>query len=220
MPEFEFSQRTIGKLVVLLLAISLHESAHAFVAYWLGDRTGKERGRVTLNPLPHLHPIMSVLLPAYLILGNLPYIFGAGRPVPVSIENLKKPGRDFALIALAGPATNILLALLISGVWIYLIGGDQPILKNDAPALYWLRFGVMINILLACFNLIPIPPLDGSRLLAFFLPGPLRRAFYALDAVGFLLLLALMFTGALNTILMNTYYPLFNWWYDLCLSWI
>ena len=220
MPELDISAITVGKLGVLLLAISLHESGHAFVASWLGDDTGKSRGRVTLNPLPHLHPIMSILLPAFLLLTNSHYIFGAGRPVPVSIDKLKHPGRDFALIALAGPAVNIVLALLISGTWIFLIQGDEAILDSDHPVLYWLRFGIRINILLACFNLIPIPPLDGSRLLAFFLPGPIRRAFYSLDVIGFVILVALMFTGVLRTILMATYYPLFNWWYDLCLSWI
>jgi len=219
-PEFDISSVTIGKLVVALFAISLHESGHAFVAHWLGDDTGRNRGRVTLNPLPHLHPIMSVLLPAFLILTNSPYIFGAGRPVPVSVDKLKNPGRDFALIAFAGPAVNLLLALLISLLWIFLIHGDQPIVGSGHPALYWLRFGVMINILLACFNLIPIPPLDGSRLLAFFLPGPVRRAFYSLDAVGFVILVALLLTGMMNSILMVTYSPLFNWWYDFCLSWI
>ncbi|MFH0943793.1 MAG: site-2 protease family protein [Planctomycetota bacterium] len=220
MPEFEFSSRLLGEVGVLLLAVSLHESAHAFMANWLGDRTGKELGRVTLNPLPHLHPLLSVLLPAYLILSKSHYLFAAGRPVPVSVDQLKKPGRDFALVALAGPATNVLLALLLSGAWIFLAGGDDPILSHRAEGFYWVRFGIKINVLLACFNLIPIPPLDGSRLLAFFLPGPLRRAFYALDALGFLLILALVITGVMNTIVLHTYQPVFDWWYDLCLSWL
>lgn len=215
MPDFDFSSLNIGKLVVLLLAVSLHESAHAFVADMCGDSTARDRGRVTLNPLKHLDPIMSVLLPAFLVFGPYPYIFAAGKPVPVVKERLRKPARDFALIAVAGPLTNILLALICTGLFVgFCKAGDGSLVAQ------WLRFGILINILLAIFNMIPIPPLDGSRFLAYLLPRPIQNVWYRLDLVGFVVLIALFITGILGRILEQTFKPTWDWWTDTYGKWL
>ena len=215
MPEFEFTTVNFGRFAVLLLAVSLHESAHAFVATWCGDRTAKERGRVTLNPLKHLDPVMSVILPAFLLFSSLPYVFGAGKPVPVVKENLRKPARDFALIAIAGPLTNVLLALVFTGLFVKFGRAGGADLTSEV-----LRFGMRINILLAIFNMIPIPPLDGSRFVAYLLPGPLQQLWYRLDLIGFLILIVLLVTGVIQKILEKTYAPAWAWWNTKCGEWM
>lgn len=220
MPELDFLSLVAGKLLVLMLAVALHESAHAYVGHWLGDDTPKKHGRVTLNPWPHLHPIMSILLPAVLLYMNQGFIFGAGRPVPITLDKLRHPSRDFALVALAGPATNIVLAVLFTGAYVLLRRGDEPILELSSIVAQCFRFGIMLNVLLAFFNMIPVPPLDGSRIVAYLLPGPLKRFWYSLDPIGFVILVVLFFTGMLRWILERTYYPVFNWWQDIYTGWM
>ncbi|MFG0319120.1 MAG: site-2 protease family protein [Planctomycetota bacterium JB042] len=220
-----FTALNFGKLAILLLAVALHEAAHAFVANACGDGTAKARGRVTLNPIPHLDPVMSVLLPALLLFSGSPFIFGAGKPVPVVKENLRHPARDFALIAVAGPLTNLLQALIFTGLFVQFGKAGSAELASQL-----FRFGIFINILLAIFNLIPIPPLDGSRFLAYLLPRPVQSIWYRLDAVGFLVLILLMVwappnhwgleNSALQQILRSTFEPTWDWWTDTYGGWL
>ena len=214
----------IGKVVVLLLAVSLHESAHAYVAVWRGDPTPALLGRKTLNPIPHLHWLMSVLLPAFLIFANPGFVFGAGRPVPIVPGNMKVPDRDAALVAIAGPATNLLLTLVCTALLV--AGLKTGVLENQTEgsmlhhAGNWLRFGIWINLLLMFFNLIPLPPLDGSRFLAYLLPTPMKRLWYRLDAVGFVLLIVLLVTGYLQLVMNETFKPTYDWWTSLYPDWV
>ena len=186
---------------VLLFALSFHEMAHAWAAYRLGDSTAKDEGRLTMNPIVHVDPIMTVLFPAILILVGSPVVFGAAKPVPVNTWNLRNPKRDHMWIAAAGPASNVILAtvsiVLVNVVW-------RPLQIADAMGQDWagmiaqvLFLCVGINLVLATFNMIPIHPLDGSWILSRFLSGNMETAYATLRPYGFLILIFLMYTGVL-----------------------
>ena len=186
---------------VLLFALSFHEMAHAWAAYRLGDTTAKDEGRLTMNPIVHVDPIMTVLFPAILILVGSPVVFGAAKPVPVNTWNLRNPKRDHMWIAAAGPASNVILAtvsiVLVNVVW-------RPLQIADAMGQDWagmiaqvLFLCVGINLVLATFNMIPIHPLDGSWILSRFLSGNMETAYATLRPYGFLVLIFLMYTGVL-----------------------
>jgi Zn-dependent protease len=205
----------IGFGVIGLLSLSFHEAAHAFVADRLGDHTARELGRVTLNPLKHLDPFLSVLLPALLVMLGGP-ILGGGKPVPINVMNFRHKARDFMFVALAGPFSNLLLALLFAVMfvvssWTGLLppleirnpyGPDNVVyrafISMSDPASYseqWLKLGVLLNVGLAVFNLLPVPPLDGSRVVGWALPRPLQFRWYALDRLGILIILGLVWFG-------------------------
>ena len=186
---------------VLLFALSFHEMAHAWAAYRLGDTTAKDEGRLTMNPIVHVDPIMTVLFPAILILVGSPVVFGAAKPVPVNTWNLRNPKRDHMWIAAAGPASNVILAtvsiVLVNVVW-------RPLQIADAMGQDWagmiaqvLFLCVGIILVLATFNMIPIHPLDGSWILSRFLSGNMETAYATLRPYGFLILIFLMYTGVL-----------------------
>ncbi|MEC7900699.1 MAG: site-2 protease family protein [Acidobacteriota bacterium] len=186
---------------VLLFALSFHEMAHAWAAFRLGDTTAKDEGRLTMNPIVHVDPIMTVLFPAILILVGSPVVFGAAKPVPVNTWNLRNPKRDHMWIAAAGPASNVILAtvsiVLVNIVW-------RPLQIADAMGQDWagmiaqvLFLCVGINLVLATFNMIPIHPLDGSWILSRFLSGNMETAYATLRPYGFLILIFLMYTGVL-----------------------
>ena len=151
----------------LLIAITFHEAAHAFVAYRLGDNTAKQLGRVSFNPIKHIDPFGTVILPGILLLSHSPFLFGYAKPVPVNFRNLNHPRLDMAWVALAGPATNILLALAAALAFHVL-----PLVPPNAAQ--WiadnLKNAFLINIVLAIFNMMPIPPLDGGRVAVGLLP--------------------------------------------------
>jgi Zn-dependent protease len=213
----------IGTIVVLLIALSWHEAAHAWVADRLGDPTARMLGRVTLNPLKHLDLFLSFVLPAILYFAGAP-IIGGGKPVPINVMNFRHRARDFMLVALAGPGANLLLAavfalMFIVSVWSGLLpaivvanpfGPDHVYAPTFLPwyeitnertlelvgqsiSEKWLKVGVLINLGLAAFNMLPIPPLDGSRVIGWMLPGPLQRRWYAFDRIGIVMVLLLFF---------------------------
>ncbi|HEX5011295.1 MAG TPA: site-2 protease family protein [Planctomycetota bacterium] len=200
----------LGLIAVLLLSLSWHEAAHAWVADRLGDPTARSLGRVTLNPIKHLDLFLSVLLPATLILAGFPP-FGGGKPVPINVRNFRRPSRDFMLVAIAGPLSNLALsaafglayvACIWRGLFVTLIpspyGGSTPgvpsILPMDAddPWLFAVQMGFLINISLALFNLLPIPPLDGSRIVGWLLPRPLKPYWYRIDRFAFIMIIGLL----------------------------
>jgi len=180
-------------IAIVLLSLTVHEAAHAWTAERLGDPTARLLGRVSLNPLVHIDLIGTVLLPVLAALSNLP-IIGWAKPVPVDMRRLGHPRRDFMMVAAAGPASNLLLAIGGAAV-VWATGGSR---FGASPVLLWIE----INILLAMFNLVPVPPLDGGNVLAGLLPPPLDAAFQRLRPFGIIILYALMFTGILSAIIM------------------
>lgn len=173
----------------LVLAITFHEAAHAFVANRLGDNTAAQLGRVSFNPLRHIDPFGTVILPAMLLFAHSPFLFGYAKPVPVNFRKLNNPRLDMVWVALAGPATNILLALATA-----LAFHALPLVP--ASAAKWvadnLKNALIINAILAVFNMMPIPPLDGGRVAVGLLPRPLAWPLARLEPFGMLILIGLL----------------------------
>jgi Zn-dependent protease len=200
MEELNLAQRLAVWAVPVLFAITVHEVAHGWVAKYLGDPTAEMLGRLTLNPVKHIDPIGTILVPAVLlVLGG--FIFGWAKPVPVTYENLRHPKRDMALVAAAGPLANLLMAFiwaLVLRVGLLLSGTfDWAAL----PLIYMGGAGITINVVLVVLNLLPVPPLDGGRVLTGILPGPLSWQLSRVEPYGLLILLALLFTGLLGQVL-------------------
>ena len=183
----------IPLFAILVLSLSFHEAAHAWSADRLGDPTARSLGRLTLNPLAHIDWIGTVLFPLLAIYSGFPLI-GWAKPVPVSMLHLRSPRRDFAIVAAAGPASNVVLAVAFTVLY-QVFGGDLGIPSEMARLIY---LGVSLNVLLAVFNMLPIPPLDGGNVLAGLLPESLARGIDLLRPWGFLILYALLFTGVLG----------------------
>jgi Zn-dependent protease len=184
---------------VLLFSLTVHEAAHAFTADRLGDSTARRLGRVSLNPAVHVDPIGTILFPLIAIATNLPVI-GWAKPVPVNGRNLRNYRRDFMIIAAAGPASNLVLAVVAAMVWRVLSGGGMDAQATPAVVITVLQRALVINVLLAVFNMIPVPPLDGGNVLAGLLPLPVARQYDRLRPWGFVLLYALMLSGLLRAI--------------------
>jgi Zn-dependent protease len=207
----------------VLIAIIFHEVAHGWVAYRLGDPTAARMGRLTLNPIAHIDPIGTILLPALLIISNAPFLFGYAKPVPVNFHNLHNPKRDMIWVALAGPVTNLLLALgciMVLRMGLPLIApsshfSSSTLVNFLAPLALMAKNGVLINSVLAVFNAFPLPPLDGGRVAVGLLPEPYSSMLARVEPYGFLILIVLLMTRVLDKIVGPPVEILINFYFGL-----
>jgi len=200
MNNFTLIQKIVIWAIPILFAITVHEVAHGWVANKLGDPTAKMLGRLTLNPIKHIDPIGTLLVPAILIyFGG--FIFGWAKPVPITWQNLKNPKRDMIYVAAAGPGANFVMALIWALIAKIAVMMWQPGSSIGLAIVYMGSAGIMINLLLMVLNLIPIPPLDGGRVLSGLLPGKWSVKLDRIEPFGFLIILALLMTGVLGTII-------------------
>jgi len=199
----------ILSIIPFLLAISVHESAHGYVAYRKGDFTAKMLGRITMNPIRHLDPLGSIMVPIILAFSGAGVIFGWAKPVPVNAFNFKNPRKDMMFVGLAGPVSNFLLAAVLAFVYrILLFFPGQEILWGNRigePLTIMLILSIKISIYLGVFNLIPVHPLDGSHILEGLLPPEQAKAYSRLSQYGSIFLILLLFTGILTAITYPVY---------------
>ncbi|MBD3426122.1 MAG: site-2 protease family protein [Candidatus Omnitrophica bacterium] len=186
----------IISISVFVVVIVIHELAHGYVAYRLGDTTARDAGRLTLNPLAHADPIGTVLLPALLIISRAPVVFGWAKPVPVNPNNFNDPRKGMLLTSCAGPASNLILAVFFAVIF---RAGIFP--PGSLPGLF-LLYGVLISLVLGIFNLIPIPPLDGGGIVAAILPREAARKYEKLDRYGFIILIGLLYLGLFDRVIL------------------
>ena len=201
-------QKLIIAAIPILVAITFHEVAHGFVANKLGDPTAKMMGRLTLNPIAHIDPIGTIIVPVMLfILSNGAFIFGTAKPVPVNFYNLKRPRRDTALVSAAGPATNIMIAFISILLYILIQVIFPPSSSSTfnqkimTPLVMMIQYSISFNIFIAAFNLFPVPPLDGGRIATSLLPTKYAYHFSKLEPYGILIVLGLWFTGIAHYII-------------------
>lgn len=185
-------------LIILIFSAILHEVAHGYVADRFGDPTARLMGRLTLNPIPHIDPFMSIALPLLLLLTGSPVIFGGAKPVPIDPYNFREGKKDVALVALAGPLTNVALAIS-AALLLHGLRALAPSIPSNDYLIIALNFIYLVlytiatyNVLLAIFNLLPIPPLDGSKIFSLFLPDDLANAYLSLSNIGIFILFILL----------------------------
>ena len=199
----DFSLQTIVLWVVpVVFAITLHEAAHGYAAKTFGDRTAELLGRITLNPLKHIDPVGTILVPGVLLLmakyGGPPFVFGWAKPVPVNFGNLRNPKRDMLWVAAAGPGANFAMALF----WGLLLKMAQPAgILESAHLLKMASIGISVNLVLMALNLLPVPPLDGGRIAVSLLPGRAAHAWARLEPYGLFIILGLLALGLLDDVM-------------------
>jgi Zn-dependent protease len=198
--------------IVLLFSLTVHEMAHALAADRLGDPTARLLGRISLNPLVHADPIGTILFPLIALISGVP-LLGWAKPVPVTVSRLRNPRRDYVIVAAAGPASNVGLALAAATVLSLLSVSPMTIGEPNVsvPLAALLSGAIRINVLLAVFNMLPIPPLDGGNVLRGLLPMSVARRFDAIRPYGFLLIYALMLSGGLQYLVFPPYRFLMSW---------
>jgi Zn-dependent protease len=202
MPDF---QTLLIYIIPLLFAITLHEAAHGWIASKLGDHTARMMGRVTLDPTKHIDPIGTIAIPLVLLLSSSGFIFGWAKPVPINFNALRNGKNGMIWVALAGPVANIVMAVC----WLFVM--IIAINMNIAVLIEMGRIGILVNCVLAVFNLLPIPPLDGSRVISALLPNRLAYQYNQLEQYGLYILLGLMFLGGFNYLVRP--------WVELILGW-
>jgi Zn-dependent protease len=178
----------------ILFAITLHEAAHAYAARHFGDATAYMQGRMSLNPVKHIDPVGTILIPIVLFFVGSPFLFGYAKPVPVEFGNLRNPKRDMAWVALAGPAANLVMALM----WLILVIVLTAMQVNEVFFMKMAEAGVWVNLVIFAFNLFPIPPLDGGRILTSLLPHKFAYKFAQIEPYGFFIVLGLVFLKVLH----------------------
>ena len=196
MLEITIIQKIVAWILPVLFAITVHETAHGWMALKLGDKTAMMLGRLTLNPLKHIDPLGTILIPGlmYMLAG---FMFGWAKPVPVTWQNLRQPKRDMVFVAAAGPMSNLLMALL----WALAIRAGLALGDAGLALVFMGVAGIFINTILMVLNLLPLPPLDGGRVMTGLLPGPLAYKFSLIEPYGFFILVGLLVTGLLGVIL-------------------
>lgn len=189
----------------VLFAVTLHEVAHGWVANQRGDSTAAQQGRLTLNPIKHVDPVGTVLMPLLLLIAGSPFLFGWAKPVPVVPSRMKNPRQDMIWVAIAGPAANILMAIF----WVIVMKAAMPSFGEPTATQSLMmnmgQAGLIINVVLAVFNMLPIPPLDGSRVVMSMLPANIAVHYARLERFGLLIVVVLLFTGVLGKILTPLY---------------
>jgi Zn-dependent protease len=195
--ELSLIQKIVIYALPIIFAITVHEAAHGYAAKYFGDMTAYKAGRISLNPLRHIDPFGTILLPALTImLGGI--LFGWAKPVPVDFSRLRNPKKDMLWVAAAGPASNFVMAIF----WVFVIKFTMSMPEAISyPLVMMGKAGMSINIVLMVLNLLPLPPLDGGRIAVSLLPTPYAIKFAQLERYGFIILIVLMFSGVLNKIL-------------------
>jgi Zn-dependent protease len=208
--ELTFIQKIAIYALPVIFAITVHEAAHGYAARYFGDMTAHQAGRITLNPLRHIDPIGTILIPALtLFFGGI--LFGWAKPVPVDFSRLRNPKKDMLWVAAAGPASNLIMALIWALIWKF-----APALSPNMalPLSLMAQAGIMINVVLMVLNLLPLPPLDGGRIAVSLLPNHLAEKYAGIERYGFVILLLLLFTGVLSQIMhpfINASIGLISW---------
>ncbi len=200
MEELTLLQRIAIWALPLIFAVTVHEAAHGWVADRLGDPTARQLGRITLNPIPHIDPIGTILVPI-LMLTFTGFLIGWAKPVPVSVARLHSPKRDMAIVAAAGPGVNLLMAALWSLVLLFAHGLIHSVQAIALPLLLMAVAGVFVNLVLMAINLLPVPPLDGGRIVTGLLPTGASRVFARIEPYGMIILIALLISGVVGMIL-------------------
>ncbi len=199
---------TLIYLIIIIYSVILHELSHGLVAQFFGDDTAQKSGRLTLNPLPHIDPIFTILLPLFFILVGSPFIFGGAKPVPINPKKFKNIKKDFAITAIAGPITNLLIAFVATLLLHFF--------QINVIAYQMLTFAITINVFLAILNLLPIPPLDGSRVVGGLLPNSLSQKWFSLDRYGLIFIIILFIS--FNTVLNKVIYPIANYLINILIN--
>lgn len=213
MDELTLVQRIVVWILPVIFAITVHEVAHGWMAKQYGDNTADQQGRLTLNPLKHIDPVGTIIVPGLLLITFTGFIFGWAKPVPVDARKLRNPKKAMMMVALAGPLSNVLMAV----AWALLVRVGVAIEMEfiSMPLIYSGVAGITINLVLALINMLPIPPLDGSRILSGLLPDYWAWRYNQLERWGFLILLVLLATNGLGLILGYPMYYAQQWFFSL-----